>query len=145
MKISYSKILLAALLPLMGTSLLATEKLDASKNDTVDPDHAYETVKPTEDVVMASLATRVRVNQPNYTFDPFYYAFKELGIQTPKGWEITGDLRTGYVNYDYSNSPYNFNPDINKGHKDSKGYYFIPKVSITSPKYKGFYGKITGA
>ncbi|MEA3418589.1 MAG: hypothetical protein U9Q90_04240, partial [Campylobacterota bacterium] len=86
-----------------------------------------------------------RVNQPNYTFDPFYYAFKELGIQTPKGWEITGDLRTGYVNYDYSNSPYNFNPDINKGHKDSKGYYFIPKVSIISPKYKGFYGKITGA
>lgn len=155
MKISYSKLLLATLLSLIGTSLSAVDKLDASKNDTVDPNHSYEPIASAregkkvdvEEVDESkSLTTRLRTNHPNYTFDPFYYVFKEIGIKTPKlGWEITGDLRTGYVNYDYSNSPYNYNPDINKGHKNSKGYYFIPKVSVTSPKYNGFYGKITGA
>ncbi len=118
MKISTSKVLLLTLFPLMGTPLLASEKLDASQNETLDSDHAYEKVQPTE---------------------------KTEGVAVSDGWKVTGDIRAGYVNYDYSNSPYDFDPAVNKGHKDSKGYYLMPKVSLTSPKYNGFYGKITGA
>ena len=118
MKLSYSKILLAALVPLMGTSLMATERLDASHNNTVVDDHAYEPVQPTD---------------------------KQEGIDIGNGWIISGDERAGYVNYNYGNSPENPDPNINKGHMDSRGIFFIPKLSLTSPKYNGFYGKITGA
>lgn len=118
MKFSYSKILLIALFPLVGTSLMATEKMYESNNETLDSDHAYEPVQPTD---------------------------KTEGLTLADSWKVTGDIRMGYVDYDYSNSPYNFDPNINKGHKDSKGYYLIPKVSLTSPSYNGFYGKITGA
>ena len=116
MKLSYSKTLLLALLPVVGTSLHAAESLVAS--DVPDADHAYETVTHTND--------------------------KKNGYLLVEGWKVTGDMRVGYVNYDYSNSPKNPDPTINKGHLDSKGIYFIPKLSITSPVYNGFSFKITG-
>ncbi len=118
MKLSYSKVLLAALLPLMGTSLMAAEKNDITQESTADDDHAYETALPT---------------------------VEKSGYDIGNGWIVTGDERTGYVNYNYGNSPENPNPDINKGHTDSRGIFFIPKLSITSPSYNGFQGKITGA
>jgi len=117
-KISYSKVLLTVLFPLVGTSLPATEILDVTQNDTLVDGHEYEPVQPSE---------------------------KREGINLGKGWILTGDERAGYVNYRYSNSPQNPNPDLNRGHLDSKGLFLIPKLSITSPKYNGFYGKITGA
>lgn len=117
MKISTSKILLLALLPLTASSLNAAESLHPT--NAVDDDHAYETVSHT--------------NQQND------------GYLLGDGWKVNGDLRLGYVNYDYSNDPKNFDPNINKGHKDSRGVYLIPKVSITSPVYKGFSFKVTGA
>lgn len=68
------------------------------------------------------------------------------------GWRISGDLRAGWLTYDYNNAP-NAKPpiyktpdsDINRNHVDSKGFYMIPKLSLTSPKYYNFQAKITAA
>jgi len=59
------------------------------------------------------------------------------------GFTLSGDERAGWVEYDYDNS--DGDPTINKGHKDSRGFYVMPKLSIETPVYKGFKGKITGA
>jgi len=56
---------------------------------------------------------------------------------------VKGELRAGWLEYDYSNP--NGDPSINKGHKDSEGFYIIPKLSVLTPKVKGFSGKITVA
>ena len=117
MKSTTSKILLFALFPMMVTSTFGAESLAPS--NAVEDDHAYETVSHTDK--------------------------KKDGYLLGDGWKIHGDLRIGYVNYDYSNDPKNFNPNINKGHKDSRGIYILPKLSITSPEYHGFSFKITGA
>ena len=127
MKLSYSKTLLLALLPLAGTSLYAAESL-APSEQVVEDDHAYETVSHTDQ--------------------------KKDGYILGDGWKVTGDLRAGYVNYDYSNPASHFDaagnrvptyPGVNKNHLDSNGIYLIPKLSITSPTYNGFSFKITGA
>jgi hypothetical protein len=54
---------------------------------------------------------------------------------------ISGDFRGGWLNYDYSNP--DGVPTINKGHKDSQGFYITPKVSLNTPVYHGFSGKLT--
>jgi hypothetical protein len=127
MKLSYSKVLILAMFPLMGTSLIATESLVHPK-EVVSQDHAYETVS--------------HINQ------------EKDGYILGDGWKITGDLRAGYVTYDYSNPAIGFDasgkrivshPGVNKNHTDSNGMYVIPKLSITSPDYNGFSFKITGA
>ena len=59
------------------------------------------------------------------------------------GFTLSGDIRTGWVQYDYSNP--DGDADINKGHKDSRGWYLVPKISLATPVYNGFSGKITGA
>ncbi len=59
------------------------------------------------------------------------------------GFTLSGDIRTGWVQYDYDNP--NGDPDINKGHKDSRGWYLVPKISLATPDYNGFSGKITAA
>lgn len=122
MKITTSKVVLSLLFSsAVSMSAFAAETLTESPN-VIDADHAYETVIH-EDEEKEGLGL--------------------LG----DGWKITGDIRMGYVNYDYSNSPqeYLYNPDINKGHKNSRGFYVLPKVSITTPTYNGFSAKITGA
>ena len=59
------------------------------------------------------------------------------------GFILSGDARAGWVSYDYGN------PDgldtINKGHKDSEGFYVVPKLSLQTPSHKGFNAKITVA
>ena len=77
MKLSYSKTLLLALLPLAGTSVYAAESIVPA--NALDDDHAYETVTHTDE--------------------------KKDGYILGDGWKINGDLRIGYVNYDYSNKP----------------------------------------
>ena len=57
------------------------------------------------------------------------------------GYTASGDMRTGWVSYDYGNP--NGDPSINKGHKDSEGFYVIPKVSLQTPEYKDFNAKLT--
>ena len=112
----------------VSTSLSASETMANTKNETVDDDHAYETV----------------TNEDK----------KTEGYNLGNGWKITGDLRAGYLNYDYSNPSLQIDsagkivgrdPNINKGHVDSNGVYVIPKISISSPNYNGFTFKITGA
>jgi hypothetical protein len=117
MKASYATQILLSLC-VVSVSAIASEQLDATQNATVDDDHAYE---------------------------PVQHTTKDTSTPQDNEWKITGDIRAGYVNYDYSNSPYNFDASINKGHKNSKGVYVIPKISITSPFYDGFYAKVTGA
>ena len=57
------------------------------------------------------------------------------------GFTFSGDIRTGWVQYDYDNP--DGDPDINKGHRDSRGFYVVPKVSLLTPAYHNFSGKIT--
>ena len=66
-----------------------------------------------------------------------------LAVDIGEGWNVNGDIRTGWVEYDYGNA--NGDSDKSKGHKDSQGWYLIPKLSISSPVYNGFSGKVTGA
>lgn len=56
---------------------------------------------------------------------------------------LTGDLRSGWLKYNYGNP--DGIPTINKGHKNSEGFYIIPKLSVNTPKYNGFRGKVTFA
>ena len=57
------------------------------------------------------------------------------------GFTFSGDMRTGWVQYDFHNP--DGNPNINKGHKDSQGWYVVPKVSLLTPAFNNFSGKIT--
>ncbi|MFV9616568.1 MAG: hypothetical protein ACNYZG_11470, partial [Gammaproteobacteria bacterium] len=59
------------------------------------------------------------------------------------GFTLSGDERAGWVSYDYGNPT--GDPTINKGHKDSEGFYVIPKLSLQTPDYSGFNAKITVA
>jgi len=56
---------------------------------------------------------------------------------------VKGELRGGWLEYNFGNP--NGDPAINKGRKDSKGFYIIPKLSVLTPKVNGFSGKITVA
>ncbi len=67
----------------------------------------------------------------------------EQGTDLGGGWLFSGDVRTGYATYNYDNP--GGDPAINKGHKNSQGYYLVPKYSIQTPSFGGFSAKITGA
>ncbi len=59
------------------------------------------------------------------------------------GFTLSGDERAGWVSYDYDNP--NGDPTINKGHKDSDGFYVMPKLSLKTPEFSNFIAKITVA
>lgn len=70
------------------------------------------------------------------------------------GWIFSGDMRTGWVQYDYGNPPQGIdtsgsivpkNPTVSQGHIDSKGWYVVPKFSLQTPNYQKFYLKATVA
>ena len=74
------------------------------------------------------------------------------GIEIVDGWEISGDIRAGWVQYDYQNKPTGINasgniiptnPNTNQGHIDSQGIYTMPKISISSPKDSRMHAKAT--
>ncbi len=65
------------------------------------------------------------------------------GINLGNDWKVLGDIKVGYVNYDYNNKPSLSSATINKGHVDSKGFYTIPKLSILTPTYNSFSAKVT--
>jgi hypothetical protein len=73
---------------------------------------------------------------PNHTYEADIA--KEHGIDIVDGWKLSGDIRAGWLEYDYSNPPLEdgsaTNPNTNKGHIDSKGIYTTPKISISSPQ-----------
>jgi hypothetical protein len=99
-------------------------------------------------VAIPSLASD---NNTSYTYERKKPA--NQGIEISNGWLVLGDIRAGWVQYDYNNPPQGIdqdgniiptNPDINKGHVDSKGIYIIPKLSLMSPKFHNFSTKVTG-
>jgi hypothetical protein len=104
---------------LLSSEIYASECIGDAHTVSVENDHAYETVVHVDDILE--------------------------GFTLPSGWKVTGDIRSGYVTYDYSNDPKHFDPDVNKGHRDSRGFYLIPKISLSTPVYNGFSAKITGA
>ena len=59
------------------------------------------------------------------------------------GFTLSGDERAGWVSYDYDNP--GGDPTINKGHKDSDGFYVMPKLSLQTPEFSNFNAKITVA
>jgi len=61
---------------------------------------------------------------------------------TEDDWLISGDIRVGWLDYDYSN-PAPSDASINNGHTDSQGFYVISKLSLASPKYNNMYVKAT--
>lgn len=77
---------------------------------------------------------------------------KSQGIEIVDGWEFSGDIRAGWVQYDYQNKPRGIDvsgniiptdPSINQGHIDSRGIYTMPKLSISSPKNSRIHAKVT--
>ena len=72
---------------------------------------------------------------------------KQQGIEIVDGWEFSGDIRAGWVQYDYQNAPKSDGsasfPNRNQGHADSKGIYTMPKLSISSPRNSKIRAKVT--
>ena len=67
----------------------------------------------------------------------------QQGINIGNKWIASGDMRNAWVMYDYQNP--DENPLINRGKKDSQGYYFVPKFSLATPEFYNFTFKATGA
>jgi hypothetical protein len=65
------------------------------------------------------------------------------GIDLGRGWMLSGELRTGWVQYDYANP--DGDPSRNGGHQDSQGLYVVPRLSLQTPNWNGLYAKVTGA
>lgn len=68
------------------------------------------------------------------------------------GWKISGDLRSGWVQYDYGNPPQTIDgngnivakdKNVSQGHIDSQGWYVVPKFSLQTPTYRNLYLKAT--
>ena len=100
-------------------------------------------------ILIASTTTvlaQESLQQGNLSEDHTYEkAVDENGVNLGAGWLMNVDMRAGWVQYGYENPPGTSNdPNINKGHTDSKGFYVIPKVSITTPTFAGFAAKATG-
>jgi len=102
-------------------SLFAAETLGTVEENVIHDEYSYQTV----------------VHQDE----------DQEGFDLAKDWRVNGDFRMGYVYYDYSNPPLSpdYDPSVNKGHKNSKGFYVIPKVSVNSPVYNCFSVHITAA
>lgn len=91
-------------------------------------------------------------NDADHTFEK--NPQKVQGIEIVDGWELSGDIRAGWVQYDYGNKPRGIDasgniipsdPNVNQGHIDSRGIYTMPKISISSPKDSHIQAKLTVA
>jgi len=90
--------------------------------------------------LMAQESIQVGNISQDHTFEN---SVSEKGINLGHDWIVNIDLRTGWLQYDYGNPPPG-SKAISKGHVDSKGFYVIPKVSLTTPSFGGFAAKVTG-
>ncbi len=95
------------------------------------------------DEPMASAGSNVPDSR--YDHDPFLQVRPEGIFLGESQWKISGDIRAGWVQYDYTNPPESADDLVNKGHKDSKGFYLVPKISLETPHLNGWFAKITGA
>lgn len=80
----------------------------------------------------------------DHTYEPGQ--FSDKGLELGADWYMNADLRAGWVQYTYDNPPgSDYDPAKNRGHADSKGFYTVAKLAITTPTWQGFSGKIMGA
>ena len=121
--------LLTAMLLALVTTANAT-KIDAEQDQTESAEYKNATIQ------IGNLSE-------NHTYEPGQ--FSKRGLELGAGWIATGDLRLGWVQYDYNNPPNNYNPSINGGHTDSKGFYTVAKLAIKTPIWHGLSAKIMGA
>lgn len=77
-----------------------------------------------------------------HVFEPMY-ADGKRGIDIGEGWKLKGDMRAGWVDYDYGNPPPG-DAQVSQGHTDSRGVFILPKLSLETAHMNGFYAKITG-
>jgi len=103
-------------------------------------------------LTITSMANAAHIVDTSLSPDHTYEIAVSSTSYEVSGWHFFGDFRSGYLIYDYDNPPKNIdingkivpkNPNINKGHMDSNGFYVIPKLSIRSPYYKNFMFQIT--
>ena len=93
---------------------------------------------------VSSLMAQESIQMGNVSQDhTFENSVSKKGINLGNDWFVNIDLRTGWLQYEYGNPPPG-SSTINKGHKDSKGFYVVPKVSLTTPSFGGFAAKVTG-
>ena len=97
----------------------------------------------------SSLMAQESIQVGNVSQDHTYEnSVTKKGLNLGNDWMVNIDLRTGWLKYDYGNPPIgqtnSGNPSISKGHTDSKGFYVIPKVSLTTPSFGGLAAKVTG-
>ena len=112
------------------TIALATSSLMAADEEKEKKEYHNETLQK-------------GIFSPDHLFEPRYYDHE--GVDLGPGWILSGNLRTGWLQYNYNNPPKDVPDGENRGHMDSKGFYVVPKISVTSPTWNGLSAKVTGA
>ena len=134
-------LLTAMLIALISTNANAYQT-DVDERQQHNPDSEFQ--DRTENLEYKNETAQPGNLSQDHTYEPGQ--FTKRGLELGADWIATGDLRLGWVQYDYDNPPGgNYDPSVNKGHTDSKGFYTVAKLAITTPTWYGFSGKIMGA
>jgi len=115
------------LLALIATNATAAE----AKVQTSDEKVTYKNAQTQKDNL-----------SQDHTFEPGQ--FTKRGLELGAGWIATGDLRLGWLQYDYGNPPPG-DGNTNNNHVDSKGFYTVAKLAIKTPVWYGLSAKVMGA
>ena len=134
-----ASLLTALLVTLVSTSVYAA-KTNAEQHQTFDADTKFQ--DRTESVEYKTATATPKNLSEDHTFEPGQFSTR--GLELGAGWIATGDLRLGWVQYDYNNPPPG-DSTINRGHVDSKGFYTVAKLAIKTPELYGFSAKVMAA
>ncbi len=132
-------LLTAMLLALVATTASAS-KTHLDEHKTLNSDSELQ--DRTESVKYKNAHAQPGNLSQDHTYEPGQ--FTKRGLELGAGWIVTGDLRLGWVQYDYKNPPPG-KSTVNKGHLDSKGFYTVGKLAIETPKWHGLSAKLMGA
>ena len=133
----------AALIALVSTALHA-DKTTVKQHQTFDPDTKFQ--DRTESVEYKNAHAQPGNLSQDHTFEPG--EFTKRGLELGSGWLATGDLRSGWLHYNYNNPPSQVNSmgqpidRQNRDHFDSKGFYTIAKLGVKTPNWHGLSAKI---
>lgn len=138
-------IVTAMLIALVSTSANAYQT-DVDQHQQHNPDTEFQ--DRTESVEYKNATAQSGNLSQDHTFEPGQ--FTKRGLELGAGWIATGDLRLGWVQYNYNNPP---NESVagkpvdreNRDHFDSKGFYTVAKLAIKTPTWHGLSAKIMGA
>jgi len=135
--------------PLLAAALIAGLATNAAADPTIYEQHQIfdsdtEFQERTESLEYKDAAAQPGKLTEDQTYEPGQ--FTEKGLELGSEWRMNGDLRAGWVQYNYDNPPgSDYDPDINKGHADSKGFYTVAKLAVTTPTWHGLFAKVMGA